>query len=84
MEKREFERAVAFLEANTGGSDAYSMWTRVADMALEHGNLFVAQRCFAAIGDVARARKLHVSVQINDSNRVLSYRISLRLLMKLR
>ncbi|CAI2357816.1 unnamed protein product [Caenorhabditis sp. 36 PRJEB53466] len=59
LEKRDFDRAVAFLEANTGGSDAYSMWTRVADLALEHFNLFVAQRCYAAIGDVAKAKKLH-------------------------
>lgn len=52
---------MAFLESNTSGTDAYSMWIRVAEMALEHGNLFVAQRCYAAINDVAKVRKLHVS-----------------------
>uniref|UniRef100_A0A1I7TZF2 WD_REPEATS_REGION domain-containing protein n=1 Tax=Caenorhabditis tropicalis TaxID=1561998 RepID=A0A1I7TZF2_9PELO len=66
LEKRDFDRAVAFLESNTGGADSYSMWTRVAEMSLEHGNLFVAQRCYAAIGDVAKVRKLHDILEIAD------------------
>ncbi|PIC15412.1 hypothetical protein B9Z55_022396 [Caenorhabditis nigoni] len=66
LEKRDFERAVAFLESNTGSSDAYAMWTRVAEMALEHGNLFVAQRCYAAIGNIAKAKKLHDIIEIAD------------------
>uniref|UniRef100_A0A8R1I6R6 Intraflagellar transport protein 172 homolog n=1 Tax=Caenorhabditis japonica TaxID=281687 RepID=A0A8R1I6R6_CAEJA len=66
LEKRDFERAVAFLEINANGSDGYLMWTRVADMALEHGNLFVAQRCFAAVNDVAKAKKLFEIIEIAD------------------
>ncbi|CAL2048973.1 unnamed protein product [Caenorhabditis brenneri] len=67
LEKRDFERAVAFLESNTSGSDAYAMWIRVAEMSLEYGNLFVAQRCYAAIGDIAKARKLHEIIEIADA-----------------
>ncbi|EFP04115.1 CRE-OSM-1 protein [Caenorhabditis remanei] len=66
LEKKDFDRAVAFLESNTVGSDSYSMWTRVAEMALEHGNLFVAQRCYAAINNVAKVKKLHDILEIAD------------------
>ncbi|CAI5455003.1 unnamed protein product [Caenorhabditis angaria] len=59
LEKRDFERAVMFLNNNPSGPDSYSMWTRVADLALEHSDVFVAQQCYAAINDVARARKCH-------------------------
>lgn len=40
------------------------MWRRVADLALEQHKLLVAQRCFAAINDVARVNLLHVSFYV--------------------
>ena len=62
MENRDFERAITFLENNAGNMDTYTMWKRVADLALEQQKLLVAQRCFAAINDVARVNVLHVRI----------------------
>ncbi|GMT33310.1 hypothetical protein PFISCL1PPCAC_24607, partial [Pristionchus fissidentatus] len=65
LENLDFERAVAFLEKTRGdSSDTYSMWRQVGEMALGRQKLLVAQRCFAAIGDVARVNLLQRTIEM--------------------
>ncbi|CAJ0935299.1 unnamed protein product, partial [Mesorhabditis belari] len=42
------------------------MWKRVAYMALDQGKFLVAQRCFAAIGDIPRVNFVRETIRIAD------------------
>nr|CDJ87483.1 intraflagellar transport protein 172 homolog [Haemonchus contortus] len=55
LESGDLNRASAFLD-HYKVDDAYSMWNKVAQMASEQKNFFVAQRCFAALNEYPRAR----------------------------
>ncbi|PIO75437.1 tetratricopeptide repeat protein [Teladorsagia circumcincta] len=55
LEAGDLDKAAAFLD-HYKVDDAYSMWNKVAQIALEQSNFFVAQRCFAALNDYPRAR----------------------------
>jgi intraflagellar transport protein 172 len=35
------------------------MWQQLSDVALQHGDVIIAERCAAALGDVPRAAYLH-------------------------
>lgn len=35
------------------------MWQQLGDVALEEGDIAIAERCAAALGDISRARFLH-------------------------
>jgi hypothetical protein len=50
--------AVAILENLEKKSDVKSMWKSLSRLALENQHLIVAERCLAAIGDVAACRYL--------------------------
>lgn len=62
LDDLDFARALEFLERIGNDVDTYSMWKRVAALAVEQQKLLIAQRCYAAIGDVARAQELQVSL----------------------
>ncbi|KAH8278227.1 hypothetical protein KR044_002922 [Drosophila immigrans] len=51
----DFGRAVHFLESLGDKPAAKAMWHNLAIIALEEGNLRVAQRCYAALGNVSKA-----------------------------
>ena len=51
-------RAVAFLETLEMSSETEAMWQSLAKIALEEQQLYIAERCFAAMGNVARSRYL--------------------------
>jgi hypothetical protein len=36
-----------------------AQWAQLAKVALEHELLAIAERCYAAVGDIAKARFLH-------------------------
>lgn len=56
---QDFDRAVATLEALPPGPDTDAQWRVLAAAAQAHEQLGVAERCAAALGDVARVEFLH-------------------------
>lgn len=58
LAEREYERAVEILEAMTLTPEAEAMWHTLATVALQERKLHIAERCYAALNDVARARYL--------------------------
>ncbi|GBF87714.1 intraflagellar transport protein [Raphidocelis subcapitata] len=59
LEALDFDRAVATLEALPAGPDTDAQWRALSAAALAHEQLGVAERCAAALGDVARVEFLH-------------------------
>ncbi|CAJ0583687.1 unnamed protein product, partial [Mesorhabditis spiculigera] len=64
LESSDFERAVSFLEKTPDQDEAYLMWRRVAYLAMEQGKLLIAQRCFAAMGDVPRTNFMMETIKM--------------------
>lgn len=60
----DFGRAVLYLESLQDRSVAEGMWQNLATIALAQNNLPVAERCYAALGDVSRTHFLRETVQI--------------------
>ncbi|KAG5505749.1 hypothetical protein JKF63_05085 [Porcisia hertigi] len=58
MEERDLDRACDLLEntALTPGTEA--MWGTLAEVSLQEMKLFIAERCYAALGDVAKVNAL--------------------------
>jgi intraflagellar transport protein 172 len=57
-------KAMAILEQQTNGGqdmreETEAMWKQLSQVSLGAGKIAIAERCFAAIGDVAKARYLH-------------------------
>ncbi|KIH55309.1 tetratricopeptide repeat protein, partial [Ancylostoma duodenale] len=46
--------------------EKYTMWNKVAELALDQSNFFIAQRCFAALGDFARARAVFKIMELAE------------------
>ena len=59
-----YERACAFLEPLEMSAETEAMWRTLAGLALEAKELHIAQRCYAALGDIAKASYLN---DINDA-----------------
>lgn len=76
LEDRNYAGAVTILEgldASAGGtgttiagSESEGMWTQLGQAALDAGQLKIAERCYAALGDVARARYLRKAHRIAE------------------
>ena len=49
---------MAFLETLEMTSETEAMWKTLSRLSLEAKQLHIAERCFAALGDVAKARYL--------------------------
>lgn len=64
MDDNDFGRAITFLEQLDQGGDAEAMWRQLAAVALEQRRLHVAQRCYAALGDISRARYLEQTLRV--------------------
>lgn len=58
IDDRDYERAIALLETLPQTPDSESMWKTLSQMALKDGKLFMAERCFAALGDVSTSQYL--------------------------
>ena len=52
-------RAVAFLETLEMSLETEAMWKTLSRLSLEAQQLHIAERCFAALGDISKARYLH-------------------------
>ncbi|ESO08535.1 hypothetical protein HELRODRAFT_74793 [Helobdella robusta] len=51
-------RAILYLESLDMTSETEAMWQKLAAVSMETNQLNVAQRCYAALGDIARVRHL--------------------------
>eukprot|EP00755_Sulcionema_specki_P012297 Sspe_Gene.8302::Locus_2835_Transcript_1_1_Confidence_1.000_Length_5381::g.8302::m.8302/K19676/IFT172; intraflagellar transport protein 172 len=63
MEDKDYDRACDLLEQITITPETEAMWQNLSQLALQDRRLHIAERCFAALGDVAKAQALH---RIND------------------
>ncbi|XP_053107178.1 intraflagellar transport protein 172 homolog isoform X2 [Hemicordylus capensis] len=60
----DYHRAVAFLETLEMSAETEAMWKTLSRLALEARQLHIAERCFAALGHVSKARFLHKTNEI--------------------
>jgi hypothetical protein len=51
-------RAVSFLETLEMVPETEAMWKTLSKLALEDRQLLIAERCFAALGDISKAKYL--------------------------
>lgn len=51
-------RAVSFLETLTMVPETEAMWKTLSKLALDDRQLIIAERCFAALGDISKAKYL--------------------------
>ncbi|XP_046728666.1 intraflagellar transport protein 172 homolog isoform X1 [Silurus meridionalis] len=63
----DFYRATAFLETLEMCAETEAMWKTLSKLSLEAQELHIAQRCFAALGNVSKARFLSKTNQTVDS-----------------
>lgn len=59
LESRDLERAVEILEPLEVNAETEANWRALAEVSLEERKLKVAEQCFAALGNVSKARFLH-------------------------
>lgn len=52
----DFNRAIAFLESLEMSAETEAMWRTLAKLSLEGKQLQIAERCYAALGDVSKVR----------------------------
>ena len=62
----DFGRAIHFLETLGDKPAAKAMWHNLAIIAMEDGNLRVAQRCYAALGNVSKTFYLAEMIEEAD------------------
>ncbi|CAN9507987.1 unnamed protein product [Ophioblennius macclurei] len=60
-------RAAAFLETLESSPETDTMWKMLSRLSVDAHQLHIAERCFAALGDVSTVRFLHQTNQIADS-----------------
>ncbi|KAI1897568.1 hypothetical protein AGOR_G00084610 [Albula goreensis] len=62
----DYYRATAFLETLEMSVETEAMWKTLSKLSLEARQLHIAERCFAALGDVSKARFLNETNKIAD------------------
>ena len=63
----DFNRAITFLESLEMSSETEAMWRTLAKLSLESKQLQIAERCFAALGDVSKAKFLRETLNIGEA-----------------
>ncbi|XP_031437803.1 intraflagellar transport protein 172 homolog isoform X2 [Clupea harengus] len=63
----DYYRATAFLETLEMCAETEAMWKTLSKLSLEARQLHIAERCFAALGDVSKARFLNETNKIADN-----------------
>ena len=59
LESRDLEKAAETLDPLDVNAETEANWRALAEVALEERNLKVAERCYAALGNVSKSRYLH-------------------------
>ncbi|EGF80053.1 hypothetical protein BATDEDRAFT_11418, partial [Batrachochytrium dendrobatidis JAM81] len=67
LEDRSYDRAISLLETLEMTPETEAMWKSLSSVALADQKLVIAERCFAALGDVSKARYLATVNEISDS-----------------
>lgn len=62
----DFVRAITYLESIGESPEAEAMWRTLANLSLELKQLRVAERCFGALGDIAKTHYLKETIEIGD------------------
>ncbi|KAM4772549.1 intraflagellar transport protein 172 homolog [Rhinophrynus dorsalis] len=62
----DYYRATAFLETLEMSAETEAMWKSLSRLALEAGHLHIADRCFSALGDIAKAKFLRETNEIAE------------------
>ncbi|VDK75197.1 unnamed protein product, partial [Onchocerca ochengi] len=65
IDRLDFGRAIDFLEKREE-YDNTVLWRQLAQVALSQQQLLIAQRCFAALGDISRVQMLVETIRIAD------------------
>ena len=65
LDEKDFEKAIALLDLLNVTSETESMWQTLSTVALKEHQLHIAQRCYAALGDVSKTRYIR-SIEEND------------------
>ncbi|TPX43982.1 hypothetical protein SeMB42_g04483 [Synchytrium endobioticum] len=65
----DYEKSVALLETLGMSPETEALWNSLGQNALRDRNLTVAERCFSAMGDVARARYIHILDELAEKYR---------------
>ncbi|KAI1724366.1 intraflagellar transport protein osm-1 [Ditylenchus destructor] len=65
LDELDFNRALIFLEQmeESSGDSHAGMWKRLAFLTMEHSELLIAQRCYAALNDYARVKFLQETIE---------------------
>ncbi|XP_073709088.1 intraflagellar transport protein 172 homolog [Garra rufa] len=63
----DYYRATAFLETLEMSAETEAMWKTLSKLSLEAQQLHIAERCFAALGDVSKSRFLNETNKIADA-----------------
>mmetsp|Transcript_26109 Transcript_26109/g.57041 ORF Transcript_26109/g.57041 Transcript_26109/m.57041 type:complete len:1764 (+) Transcript_26109:195-5486(+) len=63
MGEQNFERAVRVLEPLELTPETEAQWMELSELALQNNQVVIAERCYAALGDIAKTRYLHKVVK---------------------
>ncbi len=63
----DFNRAITYLETLEASPETEAMWRTLARLSLENKQLHVAERSFAALGDVSKAKYLRETLNVADN-----------------
>ena len=63
----DFNRAITFLESLEMSAETEAMWRTLAKLSLEGKQLQIAERCYAALGDVSKAKFLRETLMIGEA-----------------
>ena len=63
----DFNRAITFLESLEMTPETEAMWKTLAKLSLENKQLQIAERCYAALGDVSKAKFLRETLNIAEA-----------------
>ncbi|XP_042302841.1 LOW QUALITY PROTEIN: intraflagellar transport protein 172 homolog [Sceloporus undulatus] len=66
IDDRDYHRAVVYLETLEMSDETEAMWKTLSRLALEAKQLHIAERCFAALGNMPKVRFLHETNEIAD------------------
>ena len=75
LEYKGLDRAVEILEPLELTPETEANWKTVAKMALEQQNLYVAERCYAALGNISKASYLRKMNKLVAQEGINNFRV---------
>jgi intraflagellar transport protein 172 len=66
VDDRDYLRALSFLEGLEMSGESEAMWGTLGQLSLQDRKLKIAERCYAALGDVAKVRYLREVTKLAD------------------